>query len=97
MEGVCLKNYKNNGNIIRITDIYTDYRLKKIEDINPLGFAIGNKNLYLTNKDGKMFVVDLNFGNTIKIEKISGNIISKPFIFNNNLYVVRDGSILQYN
>lgn len=96
-EGFLYVIEKNNGNIIRITDIYTDYRLKKVKDINPVGFAIGNKNLYLTNKDGRVFVVDLNFGNIIKIEKISGNIISKPFIFNNNLYIVRDGSILQYN
>jgi len=88
---------KNNGNIIRITDVYSGYRFKKVKEINPIGFAIGNKNLYLTNNDGKVFVVDLNFGNTIKIEKISGNIISQPFIFNNNLYIVRDGSILQYN
>ena len=36
-------------------------------------------------------------GKVLKIEKVSGDIVSEPFIFNNNLYVVRNGSILQYN
>ena len=88
---------KNNGNIIRITDIFLDYREKKSDEINPIGFSIGNKHLYLSNGDGRMIVVDLKSGNTIKIEKISRGIISKPYIFNNNLYVVKNGSIVQYN
>ena len=87
---------KNNGNIIRITDIFLDYREKKSDEINPIGFSIGNKHLYLSNGDGRMIVVDLKSGNTIKIEKISRGIISKPYIFNNNLYVVKKNSIIQY-
>ena len=33
----------------------------------------------------------------IKIEKISSSLVSEPFIFNNNLYVIRNGSVVQYN
>ena len=29
-----------------------DQANKKVKEINPIGFAIGNKNLYLTNYDG---------------------------------------------
>ena len=36
-------------------------------------------------------------GKIIKIEKVSSGLVSEPFIFNNNLYVVRNGSIVQYN
>ena len=53
--------------------------------------------LYLTNSDGKMIIVDLNLGNVIDIQKISGNFVSKPFIHNQNLYVIKNGSIIQYN
>ena len=40
---------KNDGNIIRITDLFKNYKINKRKDIYPIGFAIGNKNLYLTN------------------------------------------------
>ena len=88
---------KNKGNILRITDLYTNDKIKKRKNIEPIGFAIGNSNLYLTNSDGKLIVVDLSLGKVIRIEKISGNLISVPFILNKNLFVIRNGSIDQYN
>ena len=88
---------KNKGNILRITDLYTNDKIKKRKNIEPIGFAIGNSNLYLTNSDGKLIVVDLSLGKVIRIEKISGNLISVPFILNKNLFVIRNGSIVQYN
>ena len=44
-----------------------------------------------------MIVAGIEDGNIIKIEKVSGSLVSEPFIYNNNLYVVRNGSIVQYN
>ena len=88
---------KNKGNILRVSDIFKIYKQKNRKNINPVGFVIGNTNLYLTNSDGKMIVVSLDDGNIVKIEKISGGIVSEPFIFNNNLFVVRNGSIEQYD
>jgi outer membrane protein assembly factor BamB len=88
---------KINGNIIRISDLFKNYNIKKRKNIKPIGFAIGNTNLYLTNTDGKMIIVDLNLGNIIKSVKISGKFTSKPFIVNKNLFVIRNGSIVQYN
>ena len=88
---------KNKGNIIRITDLYSDYKIKKRKNVKPIGFAIGDTNLYLTNTDGKMIITDLSLGNVISTEKISGNFTSRPFIFNQNLFVIRNGSIIQYN
>ncbi|MDB4118890.1 PQQ-like beta-propeller repeat protein [Candidatus Pelagibacter sp.] len=96
-EGYLIVIEKNNGNIIRVTDLFKNYKLKKRKNINPVGFVIGNTNLYLTNSDGKMIVVDLSLGDIKKIEKISGDFISRPFIFNQNLFVIRNGSIIQYN
>jgi len=88
---------KNKGNIVRITDLFLNYKDKKRKNIYPVGFAIGNKNLFLTNSDGKMIIAGIEDGKIIKIEKVSGGLVSEPFIFNNNLYVVRNGSIVQYN
>ncbi len=88
---------KNKGNIVRITDLFLNYKDKKRKKIYPIGFVIGYKNLFLTNSDGKMIVVSIENGKIIKIEKVSSGLISEPFIFNKNLYVVRNGSIVQYN
>jgi outer membrane protein assembly factor BamB len=87
---------KNTGNIIRITDLYTNYKIKKRKKIKPIGFVIGETKLYLTNTDGKMIIADLSDGNVINLKKVAGNFTSKPFIFNQNLFVVRNGSIIQY-
>ena len=96
-EGYLIVIEKNKGNIIRVTDLFKNYKLKKRKNIKPVGFAIGNTNLYLTNSDGKMIIVDLSLGNVVNIEKISGDFVSKPFIVNENLFVIRNGSIVQYN
>ena len=88
---------KNKGNILRITDLFHNYKAKKRKNIYPVGFVIGDKNLFLTNTDGKMMIAGIEDGKIIKIEKVSGGLVSEPFIFNNNLYVVRNGSIVQYN
>ena len=96
-EGYLYVIEKNNGNIIRISDLYINYKIKKRKNVKPIGFAIGDKKLYLTNTDGKMIIVDLNLGKVIGVEKIAGNFTSRPFIFNQSLFVIRNGSIVQYN
>ena len=88
---------KNNGNIIRITDLFLDYKIKKRKNVKPIGFVMSNTKLYLTNTDGKMLVVDLNLGKVISIEKVARNFTSRPFISNKNLFVITNGSIIQYN
>ena len=44
-----------------------------------------------------MIIVDLSLGKITKIEKVAGNLISKPFIYNQNLFLIKNGSILQFD
>jgi outer membrane protein assembly factor BamB len=96
-DGYLFVTEKNTGNIIRVTYLYKEYEKKGKEKISPIGFVIGNKNLFLTNNDGKMIVVELELGKIIKTEPIAKNSISEPFIFNKNLFVIKNGYIIQYN
>ena len=96
-EGYLIVIEKNKGNIIRVTNLFKYYKLKERKKIKPVGFAIGNTNLYLTNTDGKMIVVDLNLGAVKRVEKVSGDFISRPFIVNDNIFIIKNGSIIQYN
>ena len=88
---------KNEGNIIRINDIYKNFNLKKRKRIKPTGFTIGGNNLYLTNSDGNLIVISLSAGNVIKIEKVGRDLLSKPLIYDENLFIVKNGSITQYD
>ena len=88
---------KDTGNIIRVNDLYKHYKKKKREDIIPIGFVIGKNNLYLTNNNGRMIAIDLEFGKIINEIKISGKLVSEPFIFNEKLLLIKNGSIIRYN
>ena len=70
---------------------------KKRKELKPIGFVIGNTNIYISNNDGKLIVVDLSNGKVNFIEKIGGDTISEPFIVNQNLYLIKSGSIVRYN
>ena len=52
-EGYLFVVEKNKGNIVRITDLFKNYKIKKRKNIKAIGFVIGNTNLYLTKSDGK--------------------------------------------
>ncbi len=88
---------KSEGNIIRINDIYKNFNFKKRERIRPTGLTIGGNNLYLTNSDGNLIVISLSAGSVLKIEKVGRDLISKPLIYNENLFIVKNGSITLYD
>ena len=96
-EGFLFTIQKSTGNIIRINYLYKDYKEKKRKELKPIGFVIGNTNIYISNNDGKLIVADLSNGKVNFIEKIGGDTISEPFIVNQNLYLIKSGSIVRYN
>lgn len=96
-EGFLFVIEKLNGNIIRINDLYKQYKIKERKKIFPTGFAIGSSKLYMSNNNGRMVVANMINGDILKIEKIAGNFISKPFIFKNSLFIIKNGSIVKYD
>jgi outer membrane protein assembly factor BamB len=88
---------KKSGNIIRINDLYKNYKNKKRKQIKPTGFFVALNKIYLTNSDGKLIIVNANEGNILNIAKISGGKILQPFINENNLFLITNGSIIKFN
>ncbi len=88
---------KKEGNIIRVKNIYESYDLKKRKKVKPTGFIIGENKLYLTNSDGNLIIVEISTGNISKTEKVARDLISKPYIHNGNLFIVKNGSVIQYD
>ena len=87
---------KERGNIIKIKDIYKIYKDKQRKKIKPIGFSISQDKIYLTNNDGKLIILELKTGNVLKVEKIAQNILSKPFLYNNYLFIIKNGAVVQY-
>ena len=88
---------KKTGNIVRINDIYKNYDSKKRKNLKPTGFMVGQNKLYLSNSDGNLIIVEVNSGKLSETKKISRNFISKPYFNNGDLFVVKNGSVIQYD
>jgi outer membrane protein assembly factor BamB len=88
---------EKKGNIIRINDLYKGYKIKKKKEIFATGFFIAQNKVYLSNNDGKLITADLSSGNILSINKISGDRILQPYVNNNHLFLIRNGSIIKFN
>ncbi len=86
-----------DGSIIRVTDIFDRFSKKKRIKIKPEGFIVGNKNIYLTTNKGHLLIIDIKNGRTNEILKIDKDKISKPYVLDQNLFIVKDNAIIKLN
>ncbi len=97
LEGYLIVIDKITGNIIKVTDIFNNFKPKKRKEILPTGFIVGLKNIYLSTNIGRLLVIDIKSGKTISTLKIDKDNISRPFVSNQNLYLVKDNAIIKLN
>ena len=97
LEGYLVILQKDSGNIIRITDIFENFKSKKRSKIKPVGFVMGNKNIYLSISDGTLLIIDIASGRAISTLKIDREKISRPLIVNKNLFIIKDNAIIKLN
>jgi hypothetical protein len=97
MEGYLAVIDKNKGNIIRITDVFKIFKVKKRKKIKPTGFIVGTDNIYLSTNQGKLLIIDITTGNVSNIIKIDKSKIARPSIINKNMFIVTDNSIIRLN
>ena len=97
MEGFLLVVNKENGNIIRSTDIFKKFNPKKRKKIKPIGFIVGVDEIYLTTSNGRLLVIDILNGQTNLILKIDSKKISRPFVLDQNLFIIEKNSIIKLN
>ena len=79
------------GNIIRVTDVLKDLKKRKL--IKPIGFIHGKYKIFLSLNNGRLLKIDSVTGVQENIKKIHGNKISRPYVFNNRMYLIKDNSI----
>ena len=96
-EGFLFVIEKKSGNIIRVTDIFNRFKIKKRAKIKPIGFIVGSENIYLTTNHGKLIIIDVLTGKPTSLLKIDNDKISRPFVLNENLYIIKENSVIRLN
>ena len=88
---------KNSGNIIRITDIFYNIKSKKRKNLEINGFVATTDKIYLTTKNGKITKVNIKNGNIELVYRVSRNKISKPYVNNSKIYIIKNNGIVKIN
>jgi len=97
IEGFLVVIDNKTGNIIRITNVFDKIKKNKRSKIKPVGFIVGTKNIYLTTDNGLLILIDISSGRSSSILKVDNEKISRPFILNKNLFIIKDNSIIKLN
>ena len=113
IEGYLIIIEKKSGNIIRITNVFKDveptmlrivpFKSRKeankdvILNIKPTGFIVGKDNIYLSTNHGRLLIIDIKTGLTTSTIKIDNEKISRPAVLNQNLFIIKDNSIIKLN
>lgn len=86
-----------SGNIIRITDVFNIFKNKNREKIRPIGFIASYNKLMLSTNNGKLLKIDIASGKIESVFKIDNEKISRPFVFNKKILLVKNNSIIRLN
>jgi len=97
IEGFLVITDYKSGDIIRITDIFNQFSKKKKSKIKPIGFIVGRNKVYLTTNHGRLLIIDIATGKTISSLKIDNDKISRPYVSNKNLFIVKENAIIRLN
>jgi len=84
------------GSIIRITNALKNIKDKK-NKIKPTGFVIARNKIYLSLSNGRLVKIDVLTGLQESIYKIHGSKISRPYVFNGNMYLIKSNAIIKSN
>ena len=85
---------KSSGNILRINNVLINLKNKNNE-IKPIGFIVARNKVYLSLNNGRLIKVDLQTGIQENIFKLYASKISRPYVFNDNMYLIKDNAILK--
>ncbi len=97
LEGYLIITEKNSGNIVRVTDVFKGFKKNKRPYIKPTGFIVGLNKIYLSTSNGRLLVIDISSGEIISVLKIDSEKISKPFVQDANLFLIKDNAIIKLN
>ena len=87
----------DSGNILRVTDTFNVFDSKKRKKIKPVGFILNKEKIFLTTNNGRLLIINFLDGKTEKILKIDNQKISRPFVFDTSIVLLKDDSVIRLN
>ena len=97
LEGYLAIIDSRNGNILRMTSILNQIKKFDKKNIKPIGFIVAKDKIFLTLNNGRLIVIEILNGKVTDIIKIDNKKISRPYVLNNNMFIVKDNAILKLN
>ena len=97
LEGYLAIIDSRNGTLVRMTNIFDKIKNHKKKNIKPEGFIITKEKIYLSLNNGRLIIIDILTGKALDVIKIDNEKISRPYIFNNDMFIVKDNAILKLN
>ena len=88
---------KDSGNIVRSKNVLSNLKKKKRDKIKLTGFLVSSDKIYLTTNNGLLILINIENGKQDEIFKVSREKISKPYVNNKSLYIVKDDQIIKIN
>ena len=58
---------------------------------------MNSKNVYVSTDNGRLIVIKIETGKIDKILKIDNNKVSRAFVNNQDMYLIKDNSIVKLN
>ena len=83
------------GNILRITDILSNFKSRK--NIKPIGFIHGKYKLFVSLSNGRLLTINSSTGTVESINKIHGSKISRPYVLNDSMYLIKENAVVKIN
>ena len=97
LEGYLAIIDSRNGNILRMTSIAGQIKNFKKKNIKPEGFIISKDKIFLSLSNGRLIIAEILNGKILDIIKVDNEKISRPYVLNDNMFIVRDNAILKLN
>ena len=95
-EGFLFVIEDQTGNILRINNTLANIKNKNNE-VKPIGFVVARNKIYLSLNNGRLLKIDIKTGLQENIYKLHGSKISRPYVLNGNMYLIKDNAIIKAN
>ena len=83
----------STGNIIRITDVLKNFKDKL--KIKPIGFINAKNKVHVSLSNGRLVTINSSTGIQENVTKINNSKISRPYILNNSMYLIKDNGLVK--
>ena len=85
------------GNILRSTNIKKNIKNFDKKNLSIIGFIVAKDKIFLSLTNGRVVKINIMNGIIEDIIKIDRNSISRPYVYNKEMFFITDGSLIKFN